>query len=62
MLNFGFLEKSLGIVSRPHFVYDFQEKLCSYYILITDQISLPDSFTSRDIGQYVYCNYFLTRL
>ena len=23
MLNFGFLEKSLGIVSSPHFVSDF---------------------------------------
>ena len=27
MLNFDFLEKSLGIVSLPHFVYDFSTKM-----------------------------------
>ena len=27
MLNFDFLEKGLGIVSQPHFVYDFSRKL-----------------------------------
>ena len=27
MLNFGFLEKGLGIVSLPHFVYDFSRKI-----------------------------------
>ena len=27
MLNFDFLEKVLGIVSLPHFVYDFSRKL-----------------------------------
>ena len=32
MLNFEFLDKSLGIVSLALFVYD---------ILLTDQISLP---------------------
>ena len=26
MLNFGFLEKSLGIVCPPPFVYDFSKK------------------------------------
>ena len=26
MLNFDFLEKGLGIVSPPHFVYDFPKK------------------------------------
>ena len=40
MLNFDFLEKSLGIVSSRHFVRDFQEKYISCYILLTDQISL----------------------
>ena len=29
----------------------FQEKRFSYYILLNDQILLPDSFTSRDIGE-----------
>ena len=37
MLNF--LEKGLGLVSPPHFVYDFSRKS---YILLTDQISLSD--------------------
>ena len=41
MLNFDFLEKSLGVVSPPHFLYDFKEKSFSCYILLTDQISLP---------------------
>ena len=27
MLNFDFLEKGLGIVSLPHFVYDFSRKI-----------------------------------
>ena len=41
MLSFDFLEKGLGIVSQPHFVYGFSIKLFSCYILLTDQISLP---------------------
>ena len=44
MLNFVFLEKSLGIVSPPHFMYDFLRKMflmlyfinCPYFI-----VSLP---------------------
>ena len=34
MLNFDFLEKSLGIVSAPHFVYEFSRNmfLMSYSI------------------------------
>ena len=27
MLNFDFIEKNLGIVSLPHFVYDFSRKM-----------------------------------
>ena len=42
MLNFDFSEKSLGLVSLPHFVHDFQEKCSSCCILLTDQISLSD--------------------
>ena len=42
MLDFDFLEKGLGIVSPPYFENNFQEKLLSCYILLTDQISLPD--------------------
>ena len=40
MLNFEFLEKGLGIVSPPNFVYDFQEHSFPCCILLTDQISL----------------------
>ena len=47
MPNFDFLEKDLGIVSPPHFVYDFQEKCLSSYNLVTDQFSLSG------------CRYFL---
>ena len=41
MLNFGFLDKGLGIVSLAHFVYDFSKKCSSCYVLLTDQVSLP---------------------
>ena len=27
MLNFDFLENGLGVVSLPHFVYDFSRKI-----------------------------------
>ena len=27
MLNFKFLEKGLGMISPPHFVYDFSRKM-----------------------------------
>ena len=43
MLNFDFLEKSLGIVSPSHLVcMIFPEKCFSCYILLTVQIPLPD--------------------
>ena len=42
MLNFNYSEKGPGLVSPPHFVYDFQEKCFSCYILLSDQISLSD--------------------
>ena len=42
MLNFDFLEIGLGIVSSPHFVYVFQEKSFSCYVLLTDKVSLSD--------------------
>ena len=40
MLSFVFLDKGLGIISPAHFVYDFQQKCSSCYVLLTDQISL----------------------
>ena len=42
MLNFDFLEKGLGVVSPPHFGYDFSRNIFSCYVLSADQISLPD--------------------
>ena len=35
MLKFDFLEKGLGIVSPPHFVYDFSTKM----LLVLDSIN-----------------------
>ena len=31
MLNFNFSEKSLEIVSAPHFVYDFSKRFFVFY-------------------------------
>ena len=42
MLNFDFLVKGLGIAFRPYFVYDFSIEIFIMYILLTDQVSLPD--------------------
>ena len=43
MLNFEFSNKFQGLVSPPHFVYDFSKQksfLC--YILLTGEIQLPN--------------------
>ena len=63
---FFFLKKrGLELVSLPHFLHDFENKYLSRCILLTDQISLPDSlYLVRYLmvpfpllsGQYVYCN------
>ena len=37
MVDFDFLEKGLGIVSRPNFVYDFSRKM----FLMLYSINLP---------------------
>ena len=42
MFNFNFLEKDLGIVSVPHFVYDFSRKMFLMLYSLTDSISMPD--------------------
>ena len=43
MLNFSLSEKGLGLVSLSHFANDFaKKKCCSYYVLLTGQISLSD--------------------
>ena len=41
MLNFNFSDKSLGLVSPSHFVYDFSKKMfLMFHVLLADQISL----------------------
>ena len=42
MLNFDFSEKGLGLVSAPHFGYDFSRKMFIMLYLLTDQILLSD--------------------
>ena len=43
MLNFNFSEKDLGLVSPPHFVYDFSRKvILMLHSILTDQVSLFD--------------------
>ena len=62
MVNPDLIDKSLGIVFPAHFAYDFSTKM--FFILYS--INWPNfivvTFTSWDIGQYVYCNCLLTRL
>ena len=38
MVNFGFLERGLGIASPPHFVYDVPRKM----VLMLCYIKLPN--------------------
>ena len=45
MLNFDFLEKGVGLVSPPHFLYEFSRKMFLMLYLI--------ACTSGDIGQHV---------
>ena len=56
-LNFQLLEKGLGLFSPPHFCMIFQEKHLSYYILLTDQISLPDCLYFLRYRVICNCNY-----
>ena len=49
MFNFDFLSKVFEIVFPQYFVYDFSKKCFSCYILLTDQISLPDFFLRLEI-------------
>ena len=51
MLNFSFLEKDLGIVSSPHFVYDFSTKMfLMLYSSNWPKFHCLIAFTSCDIG------------
>ena len=62
ILNFDFLEKGLWLVFQHILFMIFQEKCCSCYNLLTDQISWSDCLYFLDIRQYVYDNYLLTTL
>ena len=62
MLNFDFLEKDVGLVSPPHFGYDFSRKMFLILYSIKGPNFIVIAFTSRDIGQYVYYNCLLTKL
>ena len=62
MLNFDFLEKGVGIVSLPHFVYDFSRKMFLMFLYLLTKFHCVIAFTSRDIDKYVYYNCLLTRL
>ena len=57
------LKRSLKLVFWPHFLHIFLKKSISiiiFYWLIKFHCLV--AFTSWDIGQYMYCNYLLTRL
>ena len=64
MFNFDFLEKGLGIVSSPHFVYDFSRKigLMLYYIkwpnFIIWLLLLLEILGNMCIVYFVYYVYF----
>ena len=61
MFNFNFAEKGLGLVSPPHFVYDFQEKGFSCYMLLADPIPLSDCFYFSKYWT-IFVTELLTRL
>ena len=63
MLNFDFLEKGLGIVSPTHFMNgSFKENVCHFIICQLTKVHCLIAFISWDIGKYVYCKCFFSRL
>ena len=61
MLNCNFQKKGLGLVSLPHFVYDFPRKM----LLMFYSFNWPNFIVWLplwDVGQYVYYNGLLTSL
>ena len=62
MLNSEILEKGLGIVSLPHFVYDFSRKV--FFELLTDRISFSDClicFPDCDVINFAVSLIFLIK-
>ena len=60
MLNFDFLEKGLGIVSPPYFVYGFSRKM--FLIVLTDKISFSDCFYFLSYWAICVLQLFVPRL
>ena len=51
MLNFDFLEKGLGIVSPPHFVYDFSRKMfLKLYSGISGKLVVKSKLPPRNVS------------
>ena len=50
MLNLNFPEKGLGLVSPPHFVYNFSRKMFLILYSTNTKYHCLIAFTSRDIG------------
>ena len=57
ILNFDFSEKGLGMGFPRHFVMILHEKCISPYILLPDQISLPNCLYFVIFGHYLYCKF-----
>ena len=62
MLNFGFLDKGLGMVSPAHFLYDFSTKMFLSHILLTDQMSLPGCIYFLRYWAICVLQLFVTRV
>ena len=56
MLNFDFLEKSLGIVSPPHCAYDYSKKM----FLVLYSISWPNLIASLPLLLEILGNMCIT--
>ena len=62
MLNFDFIEKGLGIVSLPRFVYDFSKNVSRGIFYLQTKLNYLIPFTSWDNGQHMYYNFIFPRL
>ena len=65
MLNFNVLKKDMGIVSRPHFVYDFSKEM--FLMLYSNNgtnfiVRLPLLLEIMDNMYCIYCNCLFARL
>ena len=56
------MKRGLGLVSLTHFPHSFWRKISLLMFYYLTKFHCLVTFTSWDIGQYVYCNYLLTWL